>query len=61
MDDTVVVKPDMVSKSASVKFVIEFDNIYGNVPNNEIKNHEKVTIKKLSLILGLSGKLELVP
>jgi hypothetical protein len=61
MDEPVVVKPDMVSNNASVKFEIELLKRYGKIPNNEINIHDKVTIKKLSFMLGLSGRFELVP
>ena len=52
MDDPVVVKPETVSKIASVKLVIEPLSKNGNVPKIEIKSHEKDTIMKLSFMLG---------
>jgi len=56
----VVVNPETVSKKASGKFVIVLLRMYGKVPNTEIKSHESVTIKKLSLIEGFNGSFDFV-
>ncbi len=52
--DPVVVKPDIVSKKASVKVKKTPSNKYGNPPKNENTTHVKVTIKKLSLVVKSS-------
>ena len=36
----VVVNPEIVSKSISIKLKLLFEKIYGSVPNNEINIHE---------------------
>jgi hypothetical protein len=49
MDAPVVVKPDMVSKNASVSEGIEPSIINGREPNSEKRIHDPVTIMYPSL------------
>ena len=51
IDAPVVVKPDAVSKKASVKGVIEFVNRKGREPKSDIINQPNETIAKPSLAL----------
>jgi hypothetical protein len=41
----VVVKPEAVSKNASVKLFMEFVKRKGKVPNRDIITHAKVTVR----------------
>ena len=54
MEDAVVEKPDVDSKKASMNDGIVPLIRYGKVPISEMITHDKVTVRKPSLVLNLS-------